>query len=209
MNPVGKRTAAIAVVISVVTLAAAVAGATGGRGPGAVGRRDPSLPAKLHTSSFAWLQPSVAPADWSVSRLPRSPARLPEPGGWRREDGDAGTRTAVLRTRSGQIAGYLNATPRQGVESLRNWAAFRVAHNREEGDREVRLLAGATGLRFRSATGSCVLDSYRTESGHRYREVACIVAGRSATTVIVGAAPPHRWNAEAPTIQQAIDSFTT
>jgi hypothetical protein len=200
---------AIAVVISVVTLAAAVAGATGGRGPGAIGRRDPSRPMMLHASAFAWLRPGVAPAGWSAWRLPSSPARLPAPRGWRHEHGDAGTRTEVLRTRSGRIAGYLNATPRQGAESLRNWTDFRVAHNREEGDREVRLLAGATGLRFRSATGSCVLDSYRTESGHRYREVACIVAGRSATTVIVGAAPPDRWNAEAPTIQQAIDSFTT
>jgi hypothetical protein len=115
----------------------------------------------------------------------------------------------VLRTRSGRIAGYLNATPRQGTESLRNWAEFRVDHNRDEGDRQVRLLADATGLRFRSATGSCVLDSYRTESGHRYRELACIVSGRSATTVIVGAAPPDRWDAEAPTLEQAIDSFTT
>jgi hypothetical protein len=73
----------------------------------------------------------------------------------------------------------------------------------------VRLLADATGLRFRSATGSCVLDSYRTESGYPYRELACIVSGRSATTVIVGAAPPDRWDAEAPTLEQAIDSFTT
>jgi hypothetical protein len=54
-----------------------------------------------------------------------------------------------------------------------------------------------------------VLDSYRTESGHRYREIACIVAGRSATTVIVGAAPPARWAHEAPTIERAIEDFTT
>jgi 4-diphosphocytidyl-2C-methyl-D-erythritol kinase len=115
----------------------------------------------------------------------------------------------VLRTPSGQIAGYLNATPRQGAESLRDWAAFRVAHNREEGDREVRLLAKGTDLHLLSGAGSCVIDSYRTESSHRYREVACIVSGRSATTVIVGAAPPLRWAAEAPAIQQAIDSFKT
>jgi hypothetical protein len=160
-------------------------------------------------STFAWLQPGAVLPGWSTSRLPGSPARLAAPPGWRPEHGDAGTRTEVLRTPSGQIAGYLNATPRQGAESLGDWTGFRVDHNREEGDREVRLLGGATHLRFRSATGSCVLDSYRTDSGHRYREIACIVAGRSATTVIVGAAPPHRWGAEAPAIEQAIDSFQT
>ena len=110
-----------------------------------------------------------------------------------------------------RIAGYLNATPRQGAESLRNWTEFRVAHNGEEGDREVRLLAGATGhLSFRSATGSCVLDSYRTESGHPlprdglHRLRAVGDDGESS-------APRLRasWAAEAPTIKQAINSFTT
>jgi hypothetical protein len=160
-------------------------------------------------SAYSWLRPEPAPVDWSTSRLPGSPAQLPAPPGWQREHGDPGTRTEVMRTRSGRIAGYLNATPRQGAESPGNWTKFRVAHNREEGDLAVRLLSGATNLRFRSGTGSCVLDSYRTESGNSYREIACIVSGHSATTVIVGAAPPHRWGSEAPAIEQAINSFTT
>ncbi len=201
MNRNGRRIATTAASLAVVGLVVAVA-AMGGS-------RDPARPTMFHTSTFTWLQPEVAPAAWSSSRLPNSPARLSVPPGWRREHGDAGTRTVVQRTPSGAIAGYLNATPRQGAENPRNWTEFRVDHNGEEGDREVRLLAGATNLRFRSATGSCVLDSYRTESGHRYREMACIVSGRSATTVIVGAAPPARWEAEAPTIEQAINSFTT
>jgi hypothetical protein len=202
VNRNAQRAAAIALTIGVVTLVVAAAGAVNGP-------RDPSRPTSFHPSGFAWLQPAAAPADWSASQLPGSPARLAAPPGWRREHGDAGTRTEVLRAPSSRIAGYLNATPRQGAESLRNWTEFRVAHNREEGDREVRLLAGATDLRFRSATGSCVLDSYRTESGNRYREVACIVSGRSATTVIVGAAPTHDWKTEAPMLERAIDSFTT
>ena len=202
MNRNGKRIASAAASLAVVGLVVAVSAAVGGS-------RDSARPTIFHTSTFAWPKPEVAPAGWSSSRLPNSPARLSVPPGWRREHGDAGTRTVVLRTPSGAIAGYLNATPRQGAESPRGWAEFRVAHNGEEGDREVRLLAGATHLRFRSATGSCVLDSYRTESGHRYREMACIVSGRSATTVIVGAAPPALWEAEAPTIEQAINSFTT
>jgi hypothetical protein len=105
--------------------------------------------------------------------------------------------------------GYLNATPRQGTETAANWSDFRVGHNRDEGDRDVRLLAAAAGLRFRSGSGSCVIDSYRTETGNPYREIACIVSGRSATTVIVASAPPSRWAEEAPMIERAINGFTT
>jgi hypothetical protein len=190
----GKKIAATAAALAVAGSAVGISGALGG---------------SEAPSSFSWVRPAVAPPGWSALRLPGSPARLPMPPGWRREDGDAGTRTAALRSSTGAIAGYLNATPRQGSESAAGWSEFRIEHNRDEGEREVRLLAGASDLRFRSATGSCVLDSYLTESGNRYRELACIVAGRTATTVIVGAAPPRRWAAEAPTIEQAIDSFVT
>ena len=198
----GKWIAATAAALAVVASLVAIGGAIDESG-------DSSTSTTFRPSTFSWLDPGAAPGGWSSSQLPGSPARLPMPPGWRREDGDAGTATEALRSSSGRIAGYLNATPRQGLETTRNWTEFRVAHNREEGDREVRLLAGATDLRFRSATGSCVLDAYRTDSGNRYRELACIVSGPAATTVIVGAAPPHRWTTEAPTIEQAIDSFTT
>ena len=170
---------------------------------------DASTSAMPHTTAFAWLHPGALPATWSSWRLPSSPARLPTPPGWRHEHGDAGTRTVALRGPSGEIAGYLNATPLQGEETLGNWSRFRVDHNREEGDRDVRLLAAANGLRFREATGSCVLDSYRTTVDHRYRELACIVAGRTASTVIVAAAPPALWETEAHTLERAITGFTT
>ncbi|HEY7256984.1 MAG TPA: hypothetical protein VH476_09915 [Solirubrobacterales bacterium] len=198
----GKRIAASAAVLAVVGSVVTLAGAIRGSG-------DPSIPATFHPRTFSWLQPGATPRGWSASRLPGSPARLPVPPGWRGEAGDPGTRTEALRTPSGEFAGYLNATPRQGSESAGNWSEFRLDHNVDEGDREVRLLAGATDLRFRSGAGSCVLDSYLTDSGNRYREVACIVSGPAATTVIVGAAAPHHWAAEAPTIEQAINSFTT
>jgi len=169
---------------------------------------DSPLPVPVHTRAFAWLRPGALPAAWSARLLPGSPARLPVPPGWRSAAGDPGTQTVVSRGPSGRIAGYLNATPRQGAETTANWTVFRVAHNRDEGDRDVRLLAAAAGLRFRGASGSCVLDSYRTASGASYREVACIVSGRS-TTVIVAAAPPQRWPVEAPTIERAIADFAT
>lgn len=200
MNARRSRIATAAVVASIVVAAVAVAkGRHEGRHEGVA----------IHPVALAWVHPGALSAGWSAQQLPGSPARLPAPPGWRPGRSDPGTRTMILRGPSGEIAGYLNATPRQGEETLANWSSFRVEHNEEEGDREVRLLAAANALRFRAGTGSCVLDSYRTESGNRYREVACIVAGSSATTVIVAATPPSRWGAEAPTIERAITSFTT
>ena len=87
------------------------------------------------------------------------------------------------------------------METLANWASFRPSHNREEGDREVVRDASAVGLRFRLGTGSCVIDHYTTESA-RYREIACIVHGARATTVIVAAARPADWMRLAPQLQR-------
>ena len=179
-------------------VAAALAGCGGGESAGTV-----------NPEAFGWVRPRVVPSSWTTLRLPSSPARLPVPVGWDRAHGDLGTRTAELEGPSGEIEGYLNATPLQGKETLANWSDFRVDHNGDEGDRDIKLIASATGLRFRDATGSCVIDSYLTSSEHRYREIACIVAGASTTTVVVAAAPPQRWAAEAPTLERAVASFTT
>lgn len=185
-------------------LAIAVAGAAAlaSRGAGEASTK-PS-----HVATFAWLHPRAVPATWSVLRLPGSSVRLPLPRGWSPAHGDAGTRTGELE-RSGKIVGYLNATPREGAETLGNWARFRPEHNRDEGDRDVRVLGSARGLRFPDGIGSCVLDAYLTGSGSRYRELACIVAGRSASAVIVAAAPPGRWRAEAAVLERAVSSFQT
>lgn len=196
------RRAKIAIVVVAASAAvAAVALAKGGGGGPA--RFEP-----LHPAQLAWVRPAALPKGWTTERLPRSGARLPAPASWAAGRSDPGTRTAILWEASGAIAGYLNATPRQGEETLADWSSFRVEHNEEEGDVGVTLEAAASGLRFRNGTGSCVIDSYGTTSGNRYREIACIVAGGSGTTVIVGAAPPGRWNREAPTLERAIDSFT-
>ncbi len=157
---------------------------------------------------FTWLRPADAPPGWALARLPTSAATLAYPPGWRPIVTDQGTASAAQIGSGGAILGYLNATPRQGAESLSNWPSFRIHHMREEGSREVKLLASATGIRFRSGHGSCVLDEYRN-AATRYREIACLVAGARASTVIVGAAPADRWSREAPAIQPAIASFTT
>ena len=137
----------------------------------------------------------------------QGPARLPRD--WRSIVSDPGTRTAAIRSSGGHIVGYLNATPRQGDESLAGWSSFRIEHNQEEGDTNVKLVAAADNLMFRGGHGSCVIDDYRSSSGHQYREVACIVAGTKATTVIVGAAPPQDWHSQSPAIERAISAFKT
>jgi hypothetical protein len=160
-------------------------------------------------AAFAWLHPEAVPPGWRTLRLPGSGAGLSAPASWEPARSDAGTKTLVSRGPSGAIVGYLNATPRQGDENAANWASFRVAHNRGEGDREERRLASGRDLPFRSATGSCVIDSYLTGSGNRYREIACLVTGRSSATVIVAAAPPSRWHAERSVLERAVSAFTT
>ena len=116
--------------------------------------------------------------------------------------------SAALLGPHGQIRGYLNATPQQGEETLANWARFRPAHNHEEGDFGVVRDAAARGLRFRTGSGSCVIDHYSTVSA-RYREIACLVQGSRASTVVVGAAVPGDWTRLAPQLERAISSFAT
>ena len=118
------------------------------------------------------------------------------------------TVSAALMGSDHRIRGYLNATPQQGEETLANWARFRPAHNADEGDRNVVTDASARGLRFRTGSGSCVMDHYATVSAH-YREIACLVRGSKASTVVVGAAVPRDWARLAPKIERAISSLAT
>ena len=157
---------------------------------------------------FAWLRPQANPQGWEVARIPTG-AELPYPPGWRIVPGDRGTATAALLTADGGYVGYLNVTPRQGRESLSGWASFRIAHNADEGNTGVKALAAATGLRFRTGHGSCVKDSYTTRSSAHYIEIACLVAGSRASTVIVGAAPPTAWPRTSGMIERAISAFRT
>lgn len=162
--------------------------------------------ARAPAGAFAAVRAAVAPSGWPSVRIP-SGAILPYPPGWRRIAGDRGSASAVLLGRGGRIIGYLNATPRSGTETLSNWPRFRPAHNAAEGDRHVRRLEAATGLRLRSGAASCVRDTYSTTTRARYEEIACIVRGPHATAVVVGAAPPGLWRATAPAIERSIAGF--
>src|SRR5215467_10986872 len=77
--------------------------------------------------------------------------------------GDAGTVSAARTGPSRVLQLYLNATPRQGPETLARWAEFRVKFLRADNAARAHLDAAAQGVRFRGGTGSCVLDDYFTK----------------------------------------------
>ena len=173
-------------------LGAAAAGTASGRAP-----------------AFRWLHPQPAPRGWKVARLPSGAATFAYPRSWRPIRTDPGTASVALIGEGRSIRGYLNATPRQGTETPANWPSFRIHHLREDdSSKDVRLIASARGLRFRSGRGSCVIDSYRT-TRTRYREIACLVAGTRTSSVVVGAAPSKTWARQAETIERAIASLRT
>jgi hypothetical protein len=164
-------------------------------------------PGSRTPTAFSWLRPAGEPAGWKVAATP-SGAMLAYPAGWHQIESDIGTVSAAPPGPRGAFRGYLNATPRSGSETLANWSRFRVAHVADEGAHDVRLAAAATGLRFRTGHGSCVIDSYSTAKV-RFREIACIVAGPRRTTVVVAAAPSDHWAARAPLLERAVASFAT
>jgi hypothetical protein len=172
------------------------------------GAADASAGHSQHAPAFRWLHPGRPPHGWKLARLPSGAATIAYPSTWRPIQTDPGTASVALIGHDGSIRGYLNATPHQGAETLANWPSFRIQHLREEHSTDVRLIASAQRLTFRSGQGSCVIDSYRT-SRARYREIACLVAGNRTSSVVLGAAPSKTWAQQAGTIERAIASVRT
>ena len=154
---------------------------------------------------FAWLRPGLPPMGWQVTRTPHG-AALAYPPGWKAIKTDPGTASVALRSNGGRIDGYLNVTPKQGAETLANWSRFRPQKNRAEGARNVHLLAATTGAHFRSALGSCVIDTYTT-SVTSYEEIACLVSGEGSSEVVVAAAPTRLWQERSAALERAVSSF--
>jgi hypothetical protein len=159
-------------------------------------------------TNFAWLRAAPAPAGWHTARI-SSGAAVSYPPGWIRIHGDPGTATVALVASNHQFVGYLNLTPRQGAETLANWAHFRVEHNGDEGDRGVQTLASTTNRGFGRGRISCLQDAYATGKGTRYVELACLVAGSRGDVVVVGAGTPQSWPRVSPLIQRAITTTST
>jgi hypothetical protein len=184
-----------AAVVGLALVAVAVIAAVGGSG---ASRGRPPAP-------FAWLHPSSPPAGWKVARTAGG-ATYGYPPGWRPIKTDPGTASVALLGRDRRIDGFLNATPRQGAETLANWSRFRPHHNSAEGSRDEHVVASTTNARFRAGHGSCVIDTYAT-SKTTYREIACLVAGKRSTSVIVAAAPVSLWGRQSATLERAVSTF--
>jgi hypothetical protein len=151
------------------------------------------------------LKPASPPSGWNVARTPAG-ATLAYPPGWSSLKTDPGTASVALLDDGGRIDGYLNATPRQGNETLADWGRFRPRHNQDEGNRGVRLLAATTTAHFRSGRGACVIDTYTTSKAS-YREIACLVPGPGSGAVVVAAAPTSLWHQQAAALQRAVSTF--
>jgi hypothetical protein len=172
------------------------------------GAADAGASVNAQAPAFRWLHPQPSPPGWKLARLPSGAATFAYPRTWRPIRTDPGTASVALLGHMRSIRGYLNLTPHQGAETLANWPSFRIEHLGDEGSTDVRLIASAHGLSFRSGHGTCVIDSYRT-SRARYREIACLVAGARTSSVIVGAAPSKTWAQQAKTLKRAIASLRT
>jgi len=122
--------------------------------------------------------------------------------------GDAGEVSAAQFSSSGVYLLYLNATPKQGDETLRDWPSFRIEHLTEDEASTAHILAKSYGIRFIGGTGSCVIDAYvtRAKSNH-YTELACFVRGRTSSSVIIAAAPTTRWAQASGVLKRAVAAY--
>jgi hypothetical protein len=121
---------------------------------------------------------------------------------------DEGAASAAAFGSSGAYVLYLNATPHEGTETLRNWAAYRISHLLDDDATSARELSAASDVSFLGGTGSCVLDTYVTKVGaHRYTELACLVQGSHTSSVVVAAAPASGWARAAGLLDRAVAAY--
>ena len=159
-------------------------------------------------AGFGWFHPGPAPGAWLRASLSGQSATLSYPGSLRPEHGDPGTVTAGSTARSGEVLVYLNVTPKQGDETLHNWPDSRMEHLREDGQSVVHLDGVSGPLNFRGGHGRCVMDNYTTDIHHNhYNEIACIVQGAHATSVLVAATSTAAWRANRALLEKAVSSY--
>jgi len=157
----------------------------------------------------ATLVPAPAPRGSHHLTLPNSTAVLFYPPTMHPVSGDSDAVSAARLGPDGQYVLYLNATPRQGEESLQNWASYRLRVLRSDEASRASLDAAAGNQQFRGGTGSCVIDHYVTRVlAHHYTELACLVQGRTGASVIVAAAPTALWPSARAVLTQAVSGYT-
>jgi hypothetical protein len=156
---------------------------------------------------FSWLVPGAAPAGWKHASLPSGDAVLSYPPSLAVIQSDSTSVSVAKKDTSGTIHVYLNSTPQQGGETLSNWTEYRISHNKLVSDK-VRKHAAAVGLHLLRAKGSCVIDDYFSRVHvHHYREIACLVQGRTKTSVIVAAALDSEWAQARPLLERAVSAY--
>jgi hypothetical protein len=167
-----------------------------------------ALPGHPPEQAFPALHPAAAPARWPHATLPNGTAVLSYPPSLSRLAGDTDAVSAARLSPGGAFQLYLNATPRQGTERLRHWAASRLRLLRSDDAASAHQDAAAEGIKFRGGTGSCVIDDYLTRIGaHHYQEIACLVQGRTSASVIVAAAPAAAWARARPLLFRAVAAY--
>ena len=167
-----------------------------------------SAPAHTPRSGFPVLVPAAAPASWQHLTLPNGTAVLSYPPSLRPLRGDKDAVSVARVSPGGMFRLYLNATPRQGEERLRSWAAFRLRLLRSDDAATAHEVAAARGVRFSGGTGSCVIDSYVTKiAAHRFQEIACLVHGHTSASVVVAAAPAGQWSQARPLLLRAVAAY--
>jgi hypothetical protein len=151
---------------------------------------------------------SAAPSGWHAVSLPDGEASMAFPPVMHSIKGDSGTVSAARFSSAGAWLMYLNATPKQNDENLRDWPDFRIEHLTDEDASTARLLAASHGVRFLGGTGTCVVDRYVTKiKAHHYTELACFVRGRTGSSVIIAAAPTADWKSESGTLMRAVAAY--
>jgi hypothetical protein len=165
-------------------------------------------PSAASASPFAWLTPTAAPASWKQITLPTKIAVLSIPPQLHTAQADANAVSADQKDSHGHFLAYVNATPKQGSESLTNWPSFRAEHLRDESAVSVKSIATAKDVPFRGGRGSCLMDVYVTKVKHNaYREIACYVQGRTGGSVIIAAAPPSQWAKVGPVLERVVAAY--
>jgi hypothetical protein len=156
---------------------------------------------------FGWFRAAPPPSSWKAVALPSGGAILSYPPSLARIHGDNHSVSIGKRDRSGRVLVYLNATPKQGAETLADWVEFRLTHNRVESN-AVHEDAHASRLTFRTGEGSCVIDDYRSRVVvNHYREIACFVKGRATASVIVAAALQSQWARAENDLERAVEAY--
>ena len=168
-----------------------------------------TLPGHSAAPAFPALTAAAAPAGWPQLRLPNGTAVLSYPPGLRAVHSDKVAVSVGRVSRTGVFELYLNATPREGDETLAHWAAFRLHLLRADDAAAATQVATAQGVKFRGGTGSCVIDRYTTKiHANHFQELACLVQGRTSASVIIAAAPATQWTQARPLLLRAVASYT-